>query len=349
MSDTDTFIATLTQTPVKAGALLASLNELNSNLGSIINVLTYSKTVDDDLSTLNDAISTAQELLEVASVIPEVGEAAAAVNEALTALSVEVKPAKEAADSIEAEVKPVRDALQSVQSKLQDLINAVQQVQTTSQTFLNDFTAVVNCINGLPDGTYKTQGLAYLDQFSSAAEPEVSGLNTAMDTANNVITTFYSALSALAAALNPLQEIDSAIQSVLSALSPITNVLSSLVNDLKNITIWVPIPYPQELSLYDIFNEFESVASIIEQALAPIQDIVNQVLSALNIQLPQIPGLSYLLNLALNIPGIPDFAGLLSPITDFLNQLEGLIPTFSLTCPPSSPDAEVPGGGTYSR
>jgi uncharacterized phage infection (PIP) family protein YhgE len=344
MSNTDTFIATLTQTPVKAGTLLASLNQLSSDLGSVISVLNYSKTVDDDLGTLSDAISTTQEILEVVTVIPEVGEAAEAVSAALTTLSAEVTPAKEAADSIEAEVKPLRDALQSVQSKLGDLISAVQQVQTNSQTFLNDFTAVVSCINSLPDGTYKTQGLNYLDGFSGAAQPAVAGLNSAMDTANDIITSFFSAINAVASALNPLQDIASAINSVLNALSPVTSVLSSLQNALESIKIWIPIPYPQEVTLLDVFKEF---GDFINLALAPIQDLVNQVLSALNISLPQIPGLSYLLDLHLNIPGIPDFDGLLAPITNFFNQLEGLIPTFNLTCPPKSPDDEVPGGGNY--
>ena len=346
MSSTDTFIATLTQTPTDAAALLVNLNKLSANLGQIITVLGYSKTVDDDLDQLDDALTTTMEALDIVTIIPEVGEAAAELKNAVSLLSEEVKPARNAADKIEAEVKPLRDALQNVQTKLGQFIDAVQKVQSASQTFLTDFTTVVQCINSLPDGTYKTQGLSYLDQFSSAAQPEVAGLNTALETANSIIGDFYSALDALQQALSPLQAISSAIEQVMSVLSPVTDLLTQLENDLQNIKIKLPIPYPLEFSLYDVFKDF---SAFIDLAMAPIQDLVNQLLSALDIQLPQIPGLSDLINLNINIPDIPDFTGLLTAITNFFDQFAITIPTFSLACPPSSSDAEVPGGGNYSR
>ena len=345
MTATDTFIATLTQTPPDAGALLTSLNQLNNDLGQIITVLNFSKEVDDDLANLDNALTVTMEALDVVEVIPEVGEAAAAFGEAVTAMSEEVKPAHSAADNIENEVKPFRDAFQNVQSKLGDLINAVTKVQTDSQTFLTDFTGVVNCINSLPDGTYKTQGLSYLDGFSGTAQPAVSGLNDGMTGANSAITTFYSELKQLEAALSPLQAISSAIDEVMEVLSPVTNMLSQLENDLNNLTISIPLGfYTVTVPLLKIFNEF---TDFINLAMEPIQGLVDDLLNALNVSLPQIPGLSDLINLQINIPGIPDFDGLLAPITTFLNQLEGLIPSFSLACPPPSPDAQVPGGGVF--
>lgn len=344
MSATDTFIATLTQTPQDAQALLTSLNQLNGDLSEIIKVLGYSKTVDDDLAKLDQALTVTIEALEIVSVVPEVGEAAAGLKTAVTALSEEVKPAHKAADEIEAEVKPLRDGLQTIQKYLQDLIDAVAKVQKESTTFLHDFTAVVSCINSLPDGAYKTQGLAYLDSFSAAAQPVVATLNTALVDANRVITEFYGALKAIEQALNPLSAIASAIEDVLSVLQPVTDLLSQLENDLMNIKITVPVPYPVTISLYDIFKD---ASVFIEEALAPIQDLVNEVLSALNISLPSIPGLSDLLNLTIHIPDIPDFSALLKAIDDALNSLLSLIPKFSLTCPPSGPDAQVPNGGVF--
>jgi len=331
MSATDTFISTLTQTPQEAAALLIQLNKLDSNLGQIITVLGYSKTVDDDLTKLDNALTTVQDVLDVVTVIPEVGEAASAFKNAVTALSQEVHPARQSADKIEAKVKPLRDALQSVDNRLKQLIGPVQTIQTDSRQFLAKFTTVVTCIRSLPDGSYKTTGETYLDQFSSTAQPEVSGLNTGMTTATNAITTFYNALARLQQQLSPLSAIASAVNQVLGVLNPVISVLQQLQNDLQDIKITIPIPYPMNVSLYDIFKDF---GEFINLALAPIQSLVNEALSALHVTLPSIPGLSNLINLNITIPGLPDFEGLLTPLEGFLKELEAAIPKFNLQCPP---------------
>jgi archaellum component FlaC len=344
MSPTQTFINTLSQTPVQAQALLANLNRLKANLAQIIKILNYSKTVDDDLAKLDNALDTTKNVLTVVSVIPEVGEAAIELKNAVTILSQEVKPARQAADRIEKVVKPIRDALVKVQSLLDQFIAAVQKIYTTSSSFLHNFTAVVNCINSLPDGTYKTQGLNYLNEFSSTAQPGVAGLNQAMSTANSVIDAFYNQLQALANALNPLGAIASAIEQVLNTLNPVLNVLSQLENALQNIKITIPIPYPVSVSLYDIFKEF---GMFIDLAMKPIQDLINQVLNALHIKLPSIPGLDILLNLHINVPTIPGFQDLLNAINNFFNQIANLIPSFTLACPPKSKDDQAPNGGHF--
>ncbi|HVQ08604.1 MAG TPA: hypothetical protein VMS43_09230 [Allosphingosinicella sp.] len=347
MSQTDTFIATLTQTPQDAGQLLGMLNSLNNEIGQVITVLGYPETINKDLGTLDDALTTTSEILEFVSVVPDVGEAAAALNEAISVLSPEVKEAHGVAGEIDSAVAPLRDGLQEVQQPLTDLINAVQKVQTTSQTFLTDFSAVATCINGLPNGTYKTQGQAYLDQFSGTAQPYVAGLNTALEDAAGALGSFYSALSDLEDVLSPLGTIDAQIDQVLNVLSPVTQALSEFQNLLEqNITLPIPV-YPVTVSIYDVFKEYgEFVGWVTDQ----IQGAINDVLSALGVTLPTIPGLADLIGLQLPaIPGIPDLSGLLNGIMGDFNQLEGMIPTFNLACPPKSPNDEVPGGGTYQR
>jgi phage-related protein len=332
-SPTETFIGTLTQTPPLALALQKNLQRLKDGLDRIIKVLTYTKTVADDLDKLDDTLKTVTDLLTVASVVPEVGEAAAALKNSISVLSREVSPARKAADELEAKVKPLRDALGKLDPVLADGIKLTGQIASTSQAFLEKFTAIVNCINALPEGEYKTKGLAYLDQFSSDAEPIVANLNTAMDTANKAIDTFYSALAQIETALSPLSAIASAVEQVLSVLNPIIGPLQSLVNALETIEIPIPIPYPHMVKLYDVFKDF---GAFIDLAMKPIQDLVNQLLSALHITLPSIPGLSDLINLHIDIPAIPDFSALLLAITNPFNQLALLIPKFSLNCPPAA-------------
>ncbi|MFL6247115.1 MAG: hypothetical protein ACJ74H_13875 [Thermoanaerobaculia bacterium] len=334
-SPTETFIGTLTKTPPLALALQASLQRLKDDDDEIVKVLTYTKTVADDLDQLDDMLTTVNDLLTVASVIPEVGEAAAALKDSVAVLSQEVAPARKAADELEAEVKPFREAFEKIGSYLDEGIKVTGDINTTSQTFLNDFTAVVNCVNSLPDGSYKQQAQAYLDSFSSGAEPVDGALNTAMDTANNIISTFYSEVEKLEAALNPLSAIASAVEQVLNVLSPVLGPLQSVVNALENIEIPIPIPYPHMVKLYDVFKD---LGAFIDLAMAPIQDLVNQLLSALHITLPSIPGLSDLINLHIDIPAIPDFASLLQAITNPFNQLLAWIPKFSLKCPPAPGD-----------
>jgi ABC-type transporter Mla subunit MlaD len=338
MSSTNTFVETLKQTPPLSAALQQNLQRLKDDDDEIIKVLTYTKTVSDDLDKLDDALTTANQILTFVSVIPEVGEAAAALKESIAVLSQEVSPARKAADQLEAKVKPLRDALGKLSSGLDDAIQATAKINSTSQAFLDKFTAVVNCINSLPDGDYKTKGLQYLDQFSSALQPVVATLNTALSTANDVIGGFYSELTKIKAALNPLGAIADAVQQVLSVLDPLMGPLQELEDKLNTIEIPVPIPYPHMVSLHDVFQFFSAFADIIESAMAPIQDLLNDLLNALHITLPSIPGLSDLINLDIDIPAIPDLSGLLLAIRKPFDQFNLKIPTFSLKCPPAPGD-----------
>lgn len=335
MSATDTFINTLKQTPALSSALQRNLQRLKDDLDGIIKVLGYTKTVSDDLDQLDNALKTTTELLTIVSVVPEVGEAASALKTSIATLSREVTPARQAADKLEAKVKPVRDALQKLDPILANGIKATGQINSTSQSFLSTFTAVVSCVNSLPDGQYKTQAQAYLDQFSTDAEPLDSGLNTALATANTIIEGFYSKLTALKNALNQLAAIAAAVQQVLSVLDPIMAPLKELEQALMTIKIPIPIPYPHLVSLYTIFEEF---GKFIDLAMKPIQSLVDEVLKALHVTLPSIPGLSDLINLQISIPGIPDFSGLFAAITNAFDQLSRLIPRFSLKCPPEKGD-----------
>lgn len=339
MSSTDTFVETLKQTPPLAAALQQNLQRLKDDDDEIIKVLTYTKTVSDDLDKLDDALTTTNQILTFVSVIPEVGEAAAGIKDSIAFVSGEVSPARKTADQLEAKVKPLRDGLGKLSSGLDDAIQATAKINSTSQSFLDKFTAVVNCINSLPDGDYKTKGLQYLDQFSSAAQPVVATLNTALSTANNGIGDFYSELAKVKAALNPLSAIADAVQQVLNTLDPLMAPLRALEDALNTIQILVPIPYPHMVSLHDVFEFFSAFGDIIDKALEPIQGLIQDLLNALHITLPSIPGLSDLINLLqINIPGVPDLSALLQAITNPFNQFNLQIPNFSLKCPPGAGD-----------
>jgi ABC-type transporter Mla subunit MlaD len=337
LSPANQFVATLSQTPTIAGKLNANLRHLKANLDQIIKVLGYSKTVDDDLTELDKDLTTANELLTFVSVIPEVGEAAAPVKEAISVLQPEVKSAKNAADKIESVVKPLRDALKKLDPVLEKAIEATKDVQDTSQSFLHKFEGVYNCVKSLPNGAPKDKALKIITDFSTTAEPAVEDLNKIMSTANNTIEEFYNKLDELREALNPLKAIISAIDDVLSPLKPLISLLESLENDLKDIKIMIPIPYPHEYSLYDVFKFFKGIAKWIDKALKPIQDLLNKILSALHIDL-KIPGLSDILNINVNIPDIPNFDEIIKQIQDALNKVKGYIESFTLKCPPDSPD-----------
>jgi len=330
---TTKFISTLEQTPTIAGELNSNLKRLKSNLDEIIKVLGYSKTIDDNLTKLDSYLTEANELLTFVSVIPEVGEAAAPLKEAIAVLRPEVKSAKEAADKIESVVKPLREALQKLDPVLQDLIDATQKIHDTSQKFYDTFTAVYKCVQSLPDGGAKDKSNEYLNAFSKDAEPAVSALNTTMSDANKVINGFYNELEKIKEALNPLNAINSAIEDVLKALDPLMSILHELENKLKDIKILIPIPYPHEYSLYEIFNVFKGISKWIDKALEPIEGLIKDLLKALNINL-SIPGLSDILNIHINIPAIPDFSKYLDELEKALKEITDAFAKFSLKCPP---------------
>ena len=328
---TQSFIDTLTQTPQLATALQQNVERLKDDLGQIITVLGYTKTVADDLDKLDGALKTASDLLTYVSVIPDVGEAAAALKEWIAAVSEVVTPARKAADQLEKEVKPLRETLEKLDPILGQFIKLTQEIESTSQKFLGEFTAVVNCVDSLPDGDYKQQAQTYLDQFSKDAEPIVSSLNTALNVANQSIDAFYQELNRLASALDPLKAIADEVEQILSYLDPIIDALNSVANALKSLSITINLGYPVTISLYDVFTEF---SYLIDQAMGMIQSFVDDLLKALQIPLPSIPDLSYLLDLNITIPDVPDFTALLAAIQDAYNQFLAAIARFNLTCPP---------------
>lgn len=331
MTPTQTFISTLRQTPTLASNLKTNLQRIKGNLQQIITYLTYPKTVADDLTKLSTALNTTIDLLTVVSVVPEIGQAASAVKNVLRVLQQQVTPAKNAAVSLESKVKPVREALQNLAPLLDKAIQTADNISTTSASFLGKFIAVSDCVNSLPQGSVRTQSEQYLNDFSNRFQPAVQTLNTTLSTTNSTIDSFYSALQQLMNALSPLQAISSAIKQFLSALQPLTNLLDELQNALRSIKITLPLPYPISVSLYDIFDNFKEFIAL---AMKPIEALVDEILAALHIQLPPIPGLSDLINLRINLPSIPDLSAIIQALMDALAQLQIGFNLFHLDCSP---------------
>lgn len=332
MTPTQTFIQTLGQTPGLASTLQTNLRKLQANLQQIITVLTYPQTVADDLTKLTNALSATIDVLTFVSVVPEIGEAAGALKTVLQTLQTTVTPAKNAAVTLNNAVKPVRDALSKLSPLLDNAIRVAGDINSTSSSFLGKFTTVAGCVQALPAGSVKDQLEQSLNQFSNQAQPLVVQMNSALSTINSAIESFYSALQQIASQLNFLSAISSAVQQVLSVLQPVTDLLDQLESALQSIKITIPIPlYPITVSLYDIFENFTAFISL---AMAPIQALVDQILSALHIQLPTIPGLQDLINLNINLPSIPDFSGLIQAITDALAKLQADLNLFNIDCPP---------------
>jgi hypothetical protein len=331
MTPTNNFIATLTQTPRLATQLGGNLSRLKQNIDTLIQYLSYPQRIADDLTKLYNALQTASDLLSVVSVIPEVGQAASAFKNSINLLKQEILPAKNAAVSLANRVKPFITALQKLDGILANGISASQKVATGSGSFLNTFTEVATCINSLPDSKSKQTAQDYLNQFSAKAQPGTETLNTGMSVMNSTIDVLYNEMASIQQQLSPLASIENAINQVFSVLNPVISVMSELKNALMSIQIMIPIPYPHMVSLYDIFD---SLGSFIDWAMKPIQDLINQLLSALHISLPSIPGLDNLLRINFNIPNIPDFTAPLQNITNLYNQLDGYIHMFKLSCPP---------------
>ena len=331
MTPTQTFINSLRQTPTLASTLKTNLQRLKGNLQQIITYLTYPKTVADDLTKLNKALTTTIDLLTIVSVVPEVGQAASALKNTLRVLQQTVTPARNAAVTLENTVKPVREALEKLVPVLDRAIQTADTISTSSAAFLGKFIATADCVNSLPPGAVKDESEKYLNDFSNRFQPAVQALNTALSTTSSTIDAFYAALQQLASALNPLQAIANAVNSFMNALKPVTDLLAELENALKTIKIPLPFPYPISVSLYDIFEKF---SAFIDLAMKPIQALVDQILAALHIQLPTIPGLRELINLHINLPAIPDFSALIQGLLNALSQLQIGFNLFHLDCTP---------------
>lgn len=332
MTPTENFISTLSQTPTLAGELSANFTRLKNTNDEVIKYLGYPQTVADDLNKLYSALETTNDLLDVVTIIPEVGEAAAGFKDSVSVLMHEIEPAKDAANKLADTVKPIETDLKKLDPILDKGISAANDIQKASSEFLNQFKTVSGCIDGLPDGSAKTTAQNYLNQFSEKVEPEVSDLNTAMSDTNSVINSFYNTLNDIKNALNPLPTIIDGIEDVTKVLDPVMSVLSDLKHELKSIKIPIPIPYPQMVSLYDIFKDF---GKFVDLAMKPIESLVDDALKALDVSLPSIPDLNDLLNINISMPDIPDFDSLINTFQNAYNEVEKYINMFNLNCPPA--------------
>lgn len=326
------FISDLGQTTTIAAALNTNLKRLKGDLDDIIKVLSYTKTVVDDLTTLDNFLANTSDLLTFVSVIPEVGAVAAPFNTAVKELRENIAPVLSFAKSLDSLVKPLREGLQKLGSLLDGMISATGQIETGSKDFLGVFDSAYDYVQGMPDGQAKETSEAILNTFATNADSLINTLNQAMSTTNDVITGFYDELNRIRATLTPLAPVIDAINNVINVLTPVINVLNQMRDALNNIKIPIPIPYPHEASLYEIFRFFGSFS---DQALQLIRGLLNDLLRALNITLPTIPGLADILNIHLNIPQIPDFAGSLKQLTDELNSMMSEFAKFNFQTPPN--------------
>lgn len=336
------FISALTQTQAQATQLSANLSQMKSGLDQIIKVLTYPQTVSTDLDHLSSVLSTASTVLTAVSVIPEISAEVKVIQTAVNSLRAEITPAKNAADAINAQVTPLRNALSKLDSLLAKAIQVANDTASAAQTFLTSFQKIDTCIHSLPDGPPKTQGLQYLASFAATATPPVNNLNTALIAVNGTTTDFYNAINQIESQLNFLSEISNAIESVMSGLAPLLGPLQSLSNLLDTkITIPTPVPfYGVHVSIRDILSEFQAFTDLAMQILnpilgpilAPLQQLAQSIIG-------QIPGLSQLLNLHINVPSIPDFSTLFGNLSSLLTQLNGALQLFNLKCPPAQGQA----------
>ncbi len=331
MTPTNNFIKTLTQTPTDAAQLSANFARLKRTNDELIKLLGYPEEIAQDLDRLNTALSLANSVLSIVSVIPEVGEAAEGFKVSVTEMMEAIKEPKAAADRIAAKAKPLRAQLQKLDPILVKGIAAANEINASSNAFLKHFVQINNCIENLPDGKPKEASQNYLNQFSTKATPEVADLNKAMEGMNSAIDALYNEMNAIIQALNPLESIMQGIEEVFSVLNPVLSILKELKHDLTSIKIEIPIPYPHMVSLYDIFHTLGEFANL---AMKPIQELVDKLLSALHIKLPEIPGLSDLLHININLPSIPDFSSLIAQISGLISQLEALFKLFTLSCSP---------------
>ncbi|MBC8756302.1 hypothetical protein H2O64_16630 [Kordia sp. YSTF-M3] len=331
MTPTNSFIRTLTQTPKLATELSQNFTRLKNTNDEVIKYLGYPQIISDDLNKLYKALSLTKDLLTIVSVVPEVGQAASAYKTLVNTMMLEIKPAKDAAARLAKTVKPLHDNLQKLDPILDKGIAAANEVAKISGAFLTHFTEIASCINSLPEGSVKETGQNYLNTFSSKTEPGTVKLNKAMSDTNSVINTLYNELAKIKAALNPLPAILNAINDVFKVLNPLMDILKEVEHALKTIEIMIPLPYPHMVSLYDIFN---TLGEFLDLAMKPIEGLINDLLNALHIKLPSIPGLSDLINIHINLPSIPNFDALIAEILNVLKQFEIDIKLFDLSCPP---------------
>jgi hypothetical protein len=324
--------------------LESDVKTVYQDLQTIDNDLAISQTINNDLKQLDSALNEAVELLEVVSIIPEIGSEASELKNVISTFKKPVDEALAVSNKVESVVAPIRNAIGKVEPKIKQIDTILLKLMNAENQFASTLGSAIQCINSLPNSSIKSGLEQELDDAAEKVDPVVLKFDAQQVAILNAIDKAKEEAEDVKHLVMGLTSLQSQINAVMNVLNPLISSLNAVKNVLSH-TIRVPyggypkvcykhvlgvkVPYP--CGWHTTYFSF-SVEQIIKGGLhviGPVMDLLNKAMNAvlqpvlralhLNINLPQIPGLSILNDLSNDLTS---FEGeIITPIDNLVNDL----------------------------
>jgi len=368
MTQAKALIANLMLLDTNLGRAGGRLRQLEGALKDVGKALAISKRVSDDLTTLDQLLENTHDSLSVAMLTPQLRTPAKYTRRAVEQLKKRVHPVRIKANNVDKKIEPLRKKVSQLQDLVGQMITRLERMGALTNLNLETVKGTQACINAQPDGPAKDDLRKALETFARAENPPVAALNTALSAVLGEVDKALGQAAALQAVTRSLDGVSTAIHRVMSQLSNINTVMGPIRSALRQrITVPYSIKvkvrkfkFPKFWETFEIQTKnftftIEQIINGVNVGIKKIEDLLMQ--GAMKVLGPLLRPLDNALKkITLDIPGLAQVEDQLSQVLatltaigrtgeaiagkgkatmDSIAQLEKIIGTFNIKCPPA--------------
>jgi uncharacterized coiled-coil DUF342 family protein len=342
MRSTETLLGDLKTTQTDVDAFEPHVKKLDDSLTSVIDVLNKSKEVADKVDELDDDLKTTSVILTGLCAVPAVDEIAGPLNTAVSDMEKSVKPVRNKIDAFEKKVKPVRDKLKEIDKYVRESIQKLNSLKEGAAKLSSE----VSCVNDCAEEIHSDVIKGSLDKFSSATDPVVKTINSALERATTLSERIEEMLQKIENACNVLLKIETPVINVLNVLDklkPMFDAINSVLNQKISVPYsvkikvhvstgnwWKPWAWGWKIKTvnfsFSVKQIFDGINTGIGWINDKLMDLAKTALNALHIkfpELPSIPGLDDALKAIENTLSV--FDPLIADVEELESQFESML------------------------
>ena len=285
------------------------VDQLNTLLGDVIDVLGKPKELSDDLKEIGEVLSQIQSIASDATWIPEVGEAAAALSKALIPIVKEPPPAggigevRTSLNEIDVVLTPLKNHLKEVQDPVKKVHDAIHTVELDVRRLVNGTEALIKrygeqppenvekCARGLNDGISSIT--THLQEAKDRMVEDLTSLLTPLGKIESAFHVVDGYLKSIQTVFNELDNYSAALREITNAVDMATSYGKKKIEYLFT---WIgrktcPDLYRKVKSVFDKANKFvnQLLGKIAHFVIDPINREVNRFETEIKRQVQSIP------------------------------------------------------------
>ncbi len=290
------------------------IEQLNTQLGDVIDLLGKPKTFSDDLKTIGEILAKIQSIASDATWLPEVGQVAGSLSKALLPIVKEPPPAggigeiRTSLNEIDVVLTPLQNKLKKAQNAVQNILKVIHGVEFDVHSLVNGTHALMQryaehppenvekCAKGLNEGIETVAG-----ELRSAREQVAKQLDEYLSPLKNVENAFHR----VDGYLKMIQTVYEDLSLYTKALREVEDAVSTAASygkkKVEYLFTWVgrhtyPDLYEKIKKKLDSANTYvnQMVGKIANLAFAPIRQAVSALEDEVAREVNRIPGVEAL-------------------------------------------------------